>query len=107
MKALSIKAYPIELRDVKSQPLSDDEVEVLVKRAGSYEAIINKRAKIFQTPEFKGKNLRVEDYHTLLLNEYTALKRPVLLVLDKVFIGNDKKTIEAAGIFLERSLQKS
>ncbi len=106
MKTLSIRDYDIKLRDIKTNPLNTEEVEYLAARAGSFEAIINKRGKLFQTPEYKGKALTENDYGILLAQEYTALKRPVLLIKDKVFIGNDKKTIEAAGIFLERSSSK-
>lgn len=42
------------------------------------------------------KELTEEEYKNLILEEYTFLKRPVIVVDDAVFVGNSKKTVEAA-----------
>ena len=36
------------------------------------------------------------DYQRLILEEYTFLKRPVLVIDDEIFIGNAKKVVAAA-----------
>ncbi|NNK80160.1 MAG: hypothetical protein HKO93_01580, partial [Flavobacteriales bacterium] len=41
-------------------------------------------------------NLTEKDYRKYLLEEYTFLKRPFILIGDEVFIGNSKKVVEAA-----------
>jgi arsenate reductase len=40
--------------------------------------------------------LTEKDYRRYILEEYTFLKRPVLIVDDKIFIGNSPKNVEAA-----------
>ena len=43
----------------------------------------------------KDKILEEKDYKKFILGEYTFLKRPVVISNDKIFIGSDKKNIEA------------
>ena len=42
----------------------------------------------------KDKKLSESDYRDLILEEYTFLKRPVVFVNDKIFVGSEKKTVE-------------
>ena len=44
------------------------------------------------TKKFKN----VDDYKKYILEYYTFLKRPVILLNNQIFIGNSKKTVEAA-----------
>ena len=77
--------------DIKKNPITVSQLEVLYKMVGSYEALINKRAQLF-------KKLSLKD---VKLNEhYTFLKRPVLLYDGHIFVGNSSKTISAAKSFL-------
>lgn len=84
------------LREIGSEPLTANEVEEMVKLSGSYAALINKRAKLFAERGLKDKNLTEPDFKALLLDHYTFLKRPVVLVNDSIFIGNAPKTVLAA-----------
>jgi len=43
----------------------------------------------------KDKPLTENDYRKLILEEYTFLKRPVVFINDKIFVGSEKKTVEA------------
>jgi arsenate reductase len=43
----------------------------------------------------KDKHLTEKDYRDLILQEYTFLKRPVVVNGKKIFIGSEKKTKEA------------
>ena len=85
-----------ELQDIKVNPLSAKELEKLKALAGSYEALFSKRARLYKERDLKNKNLSEEDYKNLLLEHYTFLKRPVLVNGQEIFIGNSKKTVEAA-----------
>ena len=42
----------------------------------------------------KDKNLTEKDYRNYILEEYTFLKRPVVIIGDKIFSGSEKKTVE-------------
>ena len=43
----------------------------------------------------KDKPLTEKDYRNYILEEYTFLKRPVVIMSDKIFIGSEKKNVEA------------
>lgn len=86
----------VEMREIKSQGLSEEELDELHQRAGSYEALFSRRAMLFRQRGLNNQELGEQDYKNLILEHYTFLKRPVLLANDQVFIGNAKKTVEAA-----------
>lgn len=85
-----------ELQDIKTSPLSEEELEHLKSLAGSYESLFSKRARLYKERDLKNKNLQEEDYKNLILEHYTFLKRPVIVDGKEIFIGNSKKTVEAA-----------
>jgi len=62
--------------------------------------IFSKRAKLYKERDLKNQNLTEQDYKALLLDHYTFLKRPVLIIDSQIFIGNSKKVVEAASKFL-------
>lgn len=82
------------MQNIKTHPLSEKQIDALAKRAGSYEALINKRATLWKEQKFSEKNLTENDYRQLLLDHYTFLKRPVIDYKENLFVGNDKKTVQ-------------
>lgn len=86
----------IELQDIKENPISRSELEALKELSGSYESLFSKRARLFRERGLHEKNLTEADYASLLTEHYTFLKRPVIVLDDKIFIGNNKKTVAAA-----------
>jgi arsenate reductase-like glutaredoxin family protein len=42
------------------------------------------------------QTLTEKDYRKLILEEYTFLKRPVIIADDQIFIGNTAKVVAAA-----------
>lgn len=89
-------ADTVELQDIKEKPLDEKDLEDLKKLAGSYEALFSRRARLFRERGLHEQPLKEEDYKSLLLEHYTFLKRPVLVYDRSIFIGNSKKTVEAA-----------
>ena len=87
----------VKLQDIKEFPITEVELEMLRELAGSYEALINKRARLYQERGLKDQELLEEDYKKLLMEHYTFLKRPVILVEEEIFVGNSRKTVQAAG----------
>jgi len=85
-----------EHREIKSNPISEAELEKLKNLAGSYEALFSKRAQLYKQRNLKEKNLSEEDIKNLILEHYTFIKRPVILVNDQIFIGNSAATVTAA-----------
>ena len=89
-------AEDVQLQDIKSKPMSAEDLESLKMLAGSYEALFSKRAQLYKAYNLKEKVLTEDDYKAYLLEHYTFLKRPVIVVNDNVFIGNSKATIAKA-----------
>ena len=86
----------VQKREIKSEPVNEKELQSLFSLAGSYEALFSKRARLYKERNLKEANLQEEDFKKLLLEHYTFLKRPVLIHKGEIFIGNSKKTVEAA-----------
>ncbi|GAA4110675.1 arsenate reductase [Aquimarina addita] len=84
------------LQDIKKNPVTQDELQEMYDRSQSYEALFSKRAQLYKKRGLKTQKLTEEDYKNLLLEHYTFLKRPVILINDQIFIGNAQKTVEAA-----------
>ena len=82
-----------EMREIKMNPITAEEVEDMYKLAGSYEALFNKKSNQIKLQELDPKALKEEDYKELLLGHYTFLKRPVFLTENEIFIGSDKANL--------------
>lgn len=84
-----------ELQDIKTQPVTAKQLEEMHRLAGSYEALFSRRSQKYRPMGLHEKTLGEQDYRDLILQEYSFLKRPVAIADGKIFIGNDKKTVEA------------
>jgi arsenate reductase (glutaredoxin) len=84
-----------DLQDIKNEKITPSQIEDLRKLSGSYEALFSKRAQKYKERGLKDKNLAESDFRELILEEYTFLKRPVAIIGNKIFIGSEKKTVEA------------
>ncbi len=93
LKQLSLEN--VILQDIKTEAISEEQLEEMRKRAGSYEALFSRRARKYKALGLKEMSLSEEDYKKYLLEEYTFLKRPVALVDDAIYIGNSKKVVSA------------
>ena len=84
-----------KMQDIKTEKITPAQLEEMKTLAGSYEALFSRRAMKYKEMGLKDKNLTEDDYRRLILEEYTFLKRPVTINGKKIFIGNDKKSVEA------------
>ena len=84
------------LQDIKSNEITEEQLEEMHNLSGSYEDLFSRRARLYKEKDLKNKDLREEDYKALILEHYTFLKRPVIINNDAIFIGNSKKTVAAA-----------
>ena len=84
-----------ERQDIKSMPITVDQLDEMAKLAGSYEALFSRRAIKYREMGLKDKALIEPDYRKLILQEYTFLKRPVVIIGKAIFIGSDQKTVDA------------
>jgi arsenate reductase-like glutaredoxin family protein len=86
----------VQLQEIKSEAITPEQLEQMAALSGSYESLFSRRAMLFRQRGLHEKELSEKDYKELILEHYTFLKRPVVLVGDKIFVGNAKKTVEAA-----------
>jgi arsenate reductase-like glutaredoxin family protein len=86
----------VDLQDIKEQNIDASTLDWIKEKVGSYEALFSKRAMKFRAMGLHEQQLTEDDYRRLMLEEYTFLKRPFILLGDQVFIGNAKKDVEAA-----------
>ena len=91
-----------EQQDIKLENINEADLDAIAKQVGSYEALFSKRAMKYKSMGLKDKNLSEQDFKQLMLEEYTFLKRPFIIVDGEAFIGNAKKTVEAVKIKLEK-----
>ena len=83
------------MQDIKTEKITPQQLDEMKALAGSYESLFSRRALKYKEMGLKDKQLTEEDYRRLILDEYTFLKRPVTINGRKIFVGNDKKTVEA------------
>ncbi|SEG56419.1 Arsenate reductase, glutaredoxin family [Halpernia humi] len=83
-----------ELRELKSQNISEEELAELYKFTNSYEALFSKKSTQIKARNIDVKTLKESDFKTLILEHYSFLKRPVFVTDKEIFVGNDKKNIE-------------
>ena len=92
----------IKLIDVKKNPINSKGLEEVYLISKNYEDIFNKRALLFREVKKETKNITENTYKELILNHYSFLKRPILIIGNKLFIGNSKETVLKAKIELEK-----
>ncbi len=89
-------APDLERQDIKTQPLTPDQLDELRRYTGSYEALFSRRSRQYRPLGLHEKQLTEEDYRRLILEEYTFLNRPVVLVEEEVFVGSSRQAVEGA-----------
>lgn len=90
------------LREIKTEPITEEELDEMHKMAGSYEALFSRKSSQIKARGIDLKSLKEKDYKKLLLEHYTFLKRPVFITDQEIFIGNDKSNLEKLNEFFEK-----
>ena len=84
-----------ENQNIKTSPITEEQVDEMAKMAGSYEVLFSRKAMKYRSMGLNEKELTEQDYRKYITEEYTFLKRPVFIIGDEIFISNSKKNIEA------------
>jgi arsenate reductase (glutaredoxin) len=90
------KAKGFEKQDIKTQKISPAQLEEMKTLAGTYEALFSRRALKYRELGLNNKSLSEAEYKKFILEEYTFLKRPVIINDGKIFVGNAPKIVSAA-----------
>lgn len=95
-----VKHNHFQFQDIKSNAITEEELDQMYQFTNSYEDLFNKRARKYKSMGLKYEKLKEEDFKNLILKDYTFLKRPVFIVGHQIFVGNSKKTIDALKKYL-------
>lgn len=85
----------VVFQNIREEKITPAQLDEMKKLAGSYEALFSRRALKYKELGLKDKKLDEKDYRNYILQEDTFLKRPVTILGDKIFVGNEKKTVAA------------
>jgi len=95
IKETNIDKKGYEMQEIKTEKITPAQLDEMKKMAGSYEALFSRRAIKYKEMGLKNKNLSEKDIRKLILDEYTFLKRPVVIKDKEIFIGSEKKNVES------------
>ncbi|SDC83149.1 arsenate reductase family protein [Niabella drilacis] len=91
-----------QLQDIRTEKITPGQLDEMKQLAGSYEALFSRRALLYKELALKDKRLEENDYRDYILEHDTFLKRPVVIIGDRIFIGSDKKNVEALTVFVKQ-----
>jgi arsenate reductase len=95
IKTTRIDKKGFEMQDIKFEKITPAQLDQMKKMVGSYESLFSRRAIKYKEWGLRDKKLTEKDYRQYILDEYTFLKRPVIIIDDKIFVGSEKKTVAA------------
>jgi len=80
-------------QNIKMDKITAEQLDEMKSMIGSYEALFSRRALKYKAMGLKDRILTEKDYRNLILEEYTFLKRPVVISGKKIYSGSEKKTV--------------
>ncbi len=91
----------ISLIDIKQTNISAEALDEIAGMAGSYERIFSKKAMKYKSLGYDKRTLSELEYRHIIVEEYTFLRRPVIVYDDFFSIGNSKEEVNKAIAFFE------
>ncbi len=88
METIDLSAFT--LQDIKTEAITEEQLDEMKELSGSYEALFSKTARMYKELNLKNQQLEEADYRRYILDTYTFLKRPVVCIGENIFIGNSK-----------------
>jgi arsenate reductase len=93
IKELKLKEKNFMFQDIKTEKITPAQLDEMVKIAGSVESLFSTKAIKYRELGLKDKKLTDAEKRSYILNEYTFLKRPVIIIDSKIFAGNSAEII--------------
>lgn len=84
-----------QMQDIKVEKITPAQLAEMKKMTGSYESLFSRRAIKYKELGLKDKKMEEKDFRNFILEEYTFLKRPVIIIDNEIFVGSGKKTVDA------------
>jgi arsenate reductase len=94
IKELKLKEMGFVFQDIKTEKITKDQLEEMKTLSGSYESLFSRVALKYKTLDPKPAS--ESEYKKLILQEYTFLKRPVIIKGKHIYIGNSKGNVAKA-----------
>ncbi len=94
IKELQLEKKGFKFQDIKTEKITPAQLAEMKDKAGSYEALFSRVALKYKSLDPKPST--ENEYKKLILEEYTFLKRPVILIGKEIFVGNSPKNVAAA-----------
>jgi len=89
------------MQNIKEEAITTKQLDDMQEMVGSYESLFSRRAMKYRALGLHEMELTEQDYRKYILEEYTFLKRPVIIIDEDIFVGNSKKVVAAAKEKLE------
>lgn len=99
IKETGLEKKGFVFQDIKTQSISPEQLDELKNLIGSYEALFSRKSLKYRSMGLKDKKLTEKDYRRLILEEYTFLKRPVVIMGKAIFAGSSKENVEQMNKF--------
>src|SRR5215510_16188310 len=84
IKDTAIDQKGFAMQDIKFEKITPAQLDEMKKMTGSYESLFSRRAMKYKEWGLKDKKLAENDYRDYILQEYTFLKRPVVIISDQI-----------------------
>jgi arsenate reductase len=81
------------LQDIKTDKITPAQLDEMKALSGSYESLFSRRSQQYRPMGLHEKILTEDDYRSLILQEYSFLKRPVAITGGKIYTGAEVKNI--------------
>lgn len=95
IKELDVENHGFEMQNIKAEAITSTQLEEMYALSGSYEALFSRRAMKYRSMKLNEmEEITEEQYRKFILEEYTFLKRPVIIYGNEIFIGSLKKNVE-------------
>ena len=98
IKELGLEKKGFTFQDIKTEKITASQLTEMKEKAGSHEALFSRVALKYKTLDPKPSS--ENEYKKLILEEYTFLKRPIILIGKEIFVGNSPKNVAAANAAL-------
>ena len=90
-KGVPIRSY----RNLKEEPLSQDEVRALAAKVGGVDKLFSKRAMKYRSMGLHEREVSEDEMVKLMAEEYTFVTRPVIVRGDQATAGFSAKRVDA------------
>jgi len=90
-KGIPVRAY----RNLKEEPLSEDEVRDLAAKVGGVEKLFSRRAMKYRGMGLHEREVPEDEMVKLMSEEYTFVTRPVVVKGDRATAGFSAKRLDA------------